>query len=317
MRRIHIRPDWYLPDAAATPESVYLRRREFLAMTAGALLLPSVGCAQDVQPKTEKYKTAVKRNAKYGVDRALTKESDAIAFNNYYEFTLDKRKVWKLAQKLTVDPWSVEIGGHCKRQGKFDLDDLLKKLPQEERVYRFRCVEAWAMTVPWIGIPMRKFIDWAEPTSKAKYLRFQTVWRPKEMPGRDFRNRFPYYEGLRMDEARNELSLLVTGLYGRPVPKQNGAPIRVIVPWKYGFKSAKSLVRIDFVENRPKTFWNDLYPREYGFFANVYPERAHPRWTQATEWRIPDRERHKTLPYNGYGEFVADMYKDDPKKYGY
>ena len=186
-------------------------------------------------------------------------------------------------------------------------------MPQEERLYRFRCVETWAMAVPWIGMPLKKFIAWAEPKASAKYVRFVTLYRPKEMPGArfgSFRSSFPYYEGLRMDEATNDLSLLATGMFGRTMPPQNGAPVRLIVPWKYGFKSGKSIVKIEFVDKKPTTFWNALQPNEYGFYANVNPKVDHPRWSQANEWMIPTQaERRPTLMFNGYGEQVAGLYK--------
>jgi len=312
MPHIRIPPTWRLPDSAATPEHVYLDRRRFIAAAAGTLLLPALGCAEDRPGPLDgapKYPTAVPRNVKYTLDRPLTKDTVAASVNNYYEFTTDKDRVWKLSHTLKTEPWSIEIAGHCKRTGKIDLADVLKKLPQEERLYRFRCVETWAMTVPWIGVPMHKFLDWLEPTSKAKYVRFWTVWRPKVMPGQSFRDMFPYFEALRMDEARNEMTMLVTGMFGRRLPTQNGAPVRVIVPWKYGYKSPKSIAKIEFTEKKPPTLWNQAQPLEYGFFSNVNPKRPHPRWSQASEWMIPDRERRPTLPFNGYGEQVAGLYK--------
>jgi len=314
---IHTPPSWRLPESAATPEDVFLNRRSFLrvgtALAAGAALLPSIGCAaEDPLDGVPKYPREVKRNDRYRPERPLTRDVDAASYNNFYEFTTDKTRVWKLARRLETKPWSLEIAGHAKKTGTFDAYELLEKLPQEERVYRFRCVETWAMAVPWIGVPMAKFLEWAEPTDKAKYVRFVTVDRPEQMvyEGAGWaRSSFPYYEGLRIDEARNELTLLATGLFGRALPKQNGAPIRLIVPWKYGFKSAKSLARIEFVAAQPKTFWNDLAPTEYGFFANVNPEVPHPRWSQAQEHMIPDGEKRPTLKFNGYGEQVAALYQ--------
>ncbi|MHC4819896.1 MAG: protein-methionine-sulfoxide reductase catalytic subunit MsrP [Planctomycetota bacterium] len=311
MPNIHIPPAWRLPDAAATPEPVYLDRRRFIAAAAGTLLLPALGCAEERRgPFTgvPKYPIKVPRNEKYKLDRKLTKDTVAASFNNYYEFTTDKERVWKISHALKTAPWSIEIAGHCKRTGKVDLDAILK-LPQEERLYRFRCVETWAMTVPWIGVPMHKFLDWLEPTSKAKYVRFWTVWQPRIMPGQSFRDKFPFYEALRMDEARNELTLLATGMFGRKLPTQNGAPVRVITPWKYGYKSPKSIVKIEFVEKKPPTFWNEAQPLEYGFYSNVNPKRPHPRWSQATEYMIPGKERRPTLMFNGYGAQVAHLYK--------
>lgn len=314
-----VRPSWHLPESLVTPESVFLNRRTFLAAAAAGILLPSIGCAEEPEPLegVAKYPTEVKRNEAYKLDRPLTEARYATSFNNFYEFSTDKERVWKLAKKLETEPWTIEIDGHCKKKGKVDVDKLLKQLPQEERLYRFRCVETWAMAVPWIGIPTKKFIEWAEPGDKAKYVRFWTAWQPDAMPCHGWNPAdFPYYEGLRIDEAANELTLLATGVYGRVMPNQNGAPIRLIVPWKYGFKSCKSIARIEFVEKQPATFWNDAYGNEYGFYANVNPEVPHPRWSQASEWLIPDKKRRPTLKFNGYGEQVAALYKGmDLKKY--
>ena len=318
MPSFHIPPSWRIPESEATPEAVYWNRRTFLAASGAALLLPSLGCADDGARTgplagVPKYPTRVKRNEKYTLDRPLTKDTIATAFNNFYEFTTQKDRVWRIAHTLTTNPWSIEVAGHCKKKGRVDIDDLLKKLPQEERLYRFRCVETWAMAVPWIGIPMAAFLKWAQPTGKAKYVRFLTVFRPKEMPGQkdgSWKASFPYYEGLRMDEAFNEMTMMVTGIYGRRLPNQNGAPIRMIVPWKYGYKSPKSIVKIEFVSRQPKTFWNDLAPGEYGFLSNVNPKVPHPRWSQAHEWMIPSRaDRRATLLYNGYADQVAGLYK--------
>ena len=320
MTRIRIRPPWYLPESLATPEEVFVNRRTFLKQAAvaagGAMLLPSIGCAQDTTRTgpldgVEKYPGEITRNRAYDAGRPLTKDTVAAGFNNFYEFHTDKERVWKLVDKFQTKPWSLKIDGACKNKGDFDLDDILKRFPQEERVYRFRCVETWSMTVPWIGFPLKALIEWAEPTDAAKYVSFLTAWKPKEMPTLGgFRDEFPYYEGLRLDEAMNELTLCATGMYGRKMPKQNGAPLRIIAPWKYGYKSPKSIVAIAFTENLPGTFWNDYAPNEYGFFSNVNPGRAHPRWSQAKEWRIPNEgEKHDTELFNGYGEQVAEMYK--------
>ena len=249
-------------------------------------------------------------NTKYQVpERGLTKYSLASSYNNFYEFTLDKGRVKKLSQKLVTNPWEVEIGGLVEKPMKIDLNDLMKNFELEERIYRFRCVEAWSMTVPWIGFPMAKFVEYCKPTAKAKYVRFVTAEQRDTMPNLKNRNYpWPYYEGLRLDEAMNELSLMTVGLYGKVLPKQNGAPLRVIVPWKYGYKSIKSIVKVEFTSKQPKTFWNDLAPFEYGFLSNVDPKVPHPRWSQARERLIDNGKRIKTMKFNGYGEFVAGLY---------
>ncbi len=324
MNRIHVAPRWALRESEATAEAQFMHRRAFLRSmgyaAGGALLLSGVACADRTKALAgvKKYGRPFKRNEKFKLDRPLSKELDAVTFNNFYEFTTVKDKVWQHVGKFKTQPWEIEIGGLCKKKGKFDLDAILKKLPQEERLYRFRCVETWAMAVPWIGVPMREFIKWAEPTGKAKYVRFESAWRAKEMPALNgWTDRFPYHEALRLDEANNELTLLATGLYGREMPKQNGAPLRLVVPWKYGYKSAKSIVKISFVDKQPQTFWNMANPAEYGFFSNVNPEVPHPRWSQAREWMIPDKFSFRdTLIFNGYGEQVASLYKGvDLKKH--
>ncbi len=329
---IKTRPAWDdLRDSQATAQNVFVRRRTLLrgglGAVAGSLLLPSIGCAEPGKPlaNAPKYPWPYKRNKKYELDRPLTDANIATSFNNFYEFSLDKRGVWPLAQKLTTDPWTVQLKG-CKQKGNHDLDKLLKRFPHEERLYRFRCVETWAMAVPWLGIPMAAFIKWAEPLAKMKYVRFVSFLRPDQAPGQQngpYKAVFPYYEGLRLDEATNELALLGTGMYGKQGPKQNGAPLRVIAPWKYGYKSAKSIVSIEFVEKQPPTFWNDLAPNEYGFYSNVNPKVPHPRWSQAREWMITkeldNTKRRPTLLYNGYGKQVAQLYakaKKTAKKKG-
>ena len=316
MNRIHIPPSWSLPDDEATPEEIFWNRRTFLAASGALILgtaaLGNMACAEDPPlPKGVKYPRPFKKNEAYKPARPLSKEIHATRYNNFYEFSTTKDRVWKLTGKFETKPWQIEIAGLAKKKGKHDLDDILKKLPHEERLYRFRCVERWAMTVPWIGVPLRKLIEWAEPSSTAKYVWFVSEWKPKQMPDESGYGRtFPYYEGLRMDEATNELTLLATGLYGKEMPKQNGAPARLIVPWKYGYKSPKSIVRIEFVEKQPRTYWNDAQASEYGFFSNVNPKVPHPRWSQAREWLIPDETKSiDTKMFNGYGEQVAAMYK--------
>ncbi len=292
---IKIPAAWRLPARLATPESVYLRRRDLL-LAAGFLAAPALPAS---------------RNPKYTLDRPLTPEWAATSYNNYYEFTTDKPKVKTLTGKFKSRPWTLEVSGEVAKPLKLSLEDLETKMPIEERLYRHRCVEAWAMAVPWLGFPLAHLLKLAEPKPQAQWVRFTSVNRPDEMPGIRFSGDYdwPYKEALRLDEALNELAFLVTGLYGKPLPVQNGAPLRLAVPWKYGFKSAKAIVKIELLKSRPATFWNSAIPSEYGFFSNVNPKRPHPRWSQAVEQLLPNMERVATLPYNGYGEFVAHMYK--------
>lgn len=250
------------------------------------------------------------RNDRYTVpERALTDPLTPTRYNNYYEFTQQKELVWQLVGSFETRPWTLRVDGLCQKPATFDVDDLLRDFQQEERIYRFRCVEAWAMTVPWTGFPLADLLRAVEPLPEARYLRIISVNRPEQMPGMAATSYpWPYFEGLRIDEAMNELSLLATGLYGEPMPRQNGAPIRLITPWKYGYKSIKSIVHIELVAEQPPTFWNTLSPREYGFLSNVNPGVAHPRWSQASERLIPNGERVPTLLYNGYEEFVGQLY---------
>jgi len=294
---IRISKGWEIPERLATPESVYLNRRQLLA--AAGFLGAERLMAQ-----------AAKRNPEFTLDRAVTPEYAATGYNNYYEFhPSDKERAKDLTGKFVTTPWSIEVTGHVAKPKTYDLDDLKKRMPFEERLYRFRCVEAWAMAVPWTGFPISNLVKEVEPTAKAKYMRFVTANRPDQMPGMKMAPYpWPYFEGLRMDEAMNPLALFVTGLYGKDLPKQNGAPIRVIVPWKYGYKSIKSIVKIEFVEKEPPTFWNRLQSSEYGFYSNVEPAKPHPRWSQAYERLIPSGERVKTLHYNGYEKYVAGLY---------
>ncbi len=324
MSNIIVRPDWYLPESAATTEKDYRNRREFIKMMGlGALGVGMLGCApgkgneeqaaqkmapEPPSPNADLY--PAKRNDTYTVDRALTDEKSATTYNNFYEFSETKEKVSTLVSKFETRPWDLEITGLVNKQQKLTVDELVRKLPLEERVYRFRCVEAWAMTVPWTGIPLKKILELAEPQSSAKYVRFLSFFRPEQAPNQRTATYYnwPYYEALRMDEATNELTMAVTGLYGKELPKQNGAPLRIIAPWKYGYKSAKSIVKIELVEEQPNTFWHDLAPDEYSFLSNVMPDVPHPRWSQATERLIGSGERVDTHIYNGYGEYVAKLY---------
>jgi sulfoxide reductase catalytic subunit YedY len=245
----------------------------------------------------------------YTVDEPRTSYADITSYNNFYEFGLDKGDPAENAGSLITRPWTVRIEGEVNKPGVFDLDTLSKWFPLEERVYRLRCVEAWSMVIPWLGFPLAALLARVEPTSRAKYVAFQTLQDPAQMPGqRDATLDWPYVEGLRIDEAMHPLTLLALGLYGKALPNQNGAPIRLVVPWKYGFKSIKSIVAIRLVERMPKTTWNDAAASEYGFYANVNPAVDHPRWSQATERRIGELSRRKTLPFNGYAEQVASLY---------
>lgn len=295
---IRIRKDWEIPEREATPEAAFLDRRQLLA-AAGLLSLPALAGA------------APKRNEKYTLDRPITEEWAATGYNNYYEFNpTAKEGLAALTSEFVISPWKIEISGQVNKPQTLDLDDLLKKFQVEERLYRFRCVERWAMAVPWSGFPLSELIKLVEPKPAAKYLRFVTANRPSQMPGmKQAPYPWPYFEGLRMDEAMNELTLLTTGMYGKPLPKQNGAPVRLVVPWKYGYKSIKSIVKIEFTSSEPPTFWNKLNAQEYGFYSNIDPKKAHPRWSQAVEQLIPTMQRKPTMLYNGYEQYVASMYK--------
>jgi len=241
---------------------------------------------------------------------ALTPEEAVTNYNNYYEFTVDKEGVAGMAQDFKTEPWTVEVGGLVNNPKTYGVDELLSRFTQEERIYRLRCVEAWSMVIPWIGFSLGALLKEVEPTSKAQYVRFQTLYDPEQMPGQqvDWYS-WPYIEGLRLDEAMHDLAILSTGLYGKLLLPQNGAPIRLVVPWKYGFKSIKSIVKIELVEEMPQSLWMTAAPDEYGFYANVNPAVDHPRWSQATERRIGEFSRRETLPFNGYGEQVAQLYE--------
>ena len=302
---------WELPERQATPESRYLRRRELVAamgLGAAVIALPGLAAAQDADPSAGRY--PAKRNDKYGVPAPTTEERRVTTYNNYYEFGTDK-SIYREAQKLEVRPWTIKVSGMVEKPFEIGIDDLLAKVQLEERVYRHRCVETWSMIVPWSGFPMRSLVELCKPLGSAKYVVMKTLSNPKVMPEqRDPLYPWPYTEGLAMDEAMNDLTFIATGLYGKPIAKQNGAPLRLVTPWKYGFKSVKSIVSIDFSDKRPATFWEALQSSEYGFWANVNPQVPHPRWSQATEKPLGSSDRIPTLLYNGYGEFVAGLYAD-------
>ncbi|MEM8950566.1 MAG: protein-methionine-sulfoxide reductase catalytic subunit MsrP [Pseudomonadota bacterium] len=312
------RRGWELPESDVTPESTYLQRRELLkgigagtALLAGSTLPLAKALAAEEDPSADLY--PVDRNTSFKLDDRfpeLTPEELATTYNNFYEFGSHKQ-ISQAAQALKIRPWTVIIDGYVEEAMQIDFDDLIRKMPLEERIYRLRCVEAWSMTVPWSGFPMKALVDFAKPTSSAKYVRMETFLDKDMASGQgQFWYPWPYVEGLTIEEATNELAFIATGLYGKPMPKQNGAPLRLAVPWKYGFKSIKSIVRFSFTEERPVSFWEEVQAAEYGFWANVNPEVPHPRWSQATEKPLGGDKKIPTLLYNGYEAFVADLYKD-------
>jgi sulfoxide reductase catalytic subunit YedY len=297
------RRGWDLPERAATDERTYLSRRTLLA-AAG------LGAASLGSPARAALPPGVSAtvNAKYVPGRAVTPEKNATTYNNYYEVDTDK-DIWQAAQKIPQRPWTIEVGGLCANKKTYAIDDLLKQMPLEQRIYRHRCVEAWAMTVPWSGFPLSKLVDAAQPTSAAKYVTFTSLADDKTMPGlSDPGFPWPYLEGLTIAEARNELAFIGTGMYGKPMPPQDGGPIRLVLPWKYGFKSAKALVKITFTDTQPVNFWQSIQSSEYGFWANVNPAVPHPRWSQASERLLGSDQMVPTQIYNGYGEYVAGLY---------
>jgi methionine sulfoxide reductase catalytic subunit len=305
------RRGWELGENQATPEGTYLQRRALvkaMGLGAASLALPTIAAAQDKDPSAALY--PAKRNDKYGVPTPMTAEKLATTYNNFYEFGTDK-SIWRDAQKLEVRPWTIKVSGMVEKPFEIGIDDLLAKVQLEERVYRHRCVETWSMIVPWSGFPMRSLVELCKPLGSAKYVVMKTLSNPKVMPEqRDLLYPWPYTEGLAMDEAMNDLTFVATGLYGKPIHKQNGAPLRLVAPWKYGFKNVKSIVSVEFSDKRPVSFWEKLQSSEYGFWANVNPQVPHPRWSQATEKPLGSDQRIPTLLYNGYGEFVAGLYAD-------
>jgi len=310
MNVIH-RKGWEIPEREATPEALFLNRRTLMrgaaALGAGTILpgTSSLALAAD-DPTAGLY--PAKRNETYKLDRDLTPEQINSRYNNFYEFGLSKN-VFMQAEGLKTRPWSLKIDGLVEKPIEISADDLIKSMPLEERLYRHRCVEAWSMTIPWTGFPLRKLVEFAKPTSAAKFIRFETFMDPKMAPGQRGFFPWPYVEALTMAEATNDLALMVTGAYGKPLAKTFGAPIRLHTPWKYGFKSIKSITKISFVDKRPETFWETAGPGEYGFWANINPEVPHPRWSQATEEVLGTGNRRPTLLFNGYGDYVADLYK--------
>jgi sulfoxide reductase catalytic subunit YedY len=322
--------DWNLPERQVTPESAVVSRRRWLKLLAiggaAAVGTAAVGTAaafwwwyggtDDEVVSRGKVATAADdyypaaRNPRFSeIDRPLTSEAAAARYCNFFEFSGNKQ-VWRYVDRFQPLPWTLEVGGHVAKPQTFDFDDLKKNFSLEERIYRHRCVEAWAMAVPWTGFPLAALVRKVEPLSSARFVRFETFHRPAEASRQRFLSEpWPYTEGLTMAEAGNELAFIATGIYGHPLLKQHGAPVRLVVPWKYGYKSAKSIVRIEFTDKQPATFWNTLVPREYDFQANVNPAVPHPRWSQASERMLGSGEYRPTQLYNGYGEWVADLYK--------
>jgi sulfoxide reductase catalytic subunit YedY len=304
-----------------TDEKLYHDRRKFMltasAVVAGAIAAPAIfnKLASASPAPADDWKPAKK--GPYDTDEKMNSYQDITTYNNYYEFGTDKEDPSQNATHFKTTPWTVSVEGAVKKPTQYHLDDLLKPYTMEDRIYRHRCVEAWSMVIPWRGFPLRDLIKRLEPTSKAKFVEFTTLYDPKQMPGQQANVlEWPYVEGLRMDEAMNPLALMVTGLYGKELPNQDGAPLRLAVPWKYGFKSIKSIVKIKFVEQQPNTAWNEAAPKEYGFYSNVNPEVDHPRWSQAKERRIGEFFKRNTLMFNGYGDQVASMYTGmDLKKF--
>jgi sulfoxide reductase catalytic subunit YedY len=303
-----------------TPEHIYLSRRKFMvgigSLAAGSLL-SACGVGSSPTPPASNTPTSqvvpTATQAGPSTDELgdpLTSLEAITNYNNYYEFSLDKQAVAAKARDFRTSPWQVEVGGLVNKPQTFDIDDLMGKFTQQERIYRLRCVEAWSMVIPWQGFPLAELLKEVEPMSKAKYVRFETLYDPEQMPGQKSSwYTWPYVEGLRMDEAMHDLTILATGLYGKSLLPQNGAPLRLAVPWKYGFKSIKSIVKIDLVEEMPVSLWMAAAPNEYGFYANVNPDVPHPRWSQASERRIGETKRRRTLPFNGYAEEVAQLYE--------
>jgi sulfoxide reductase catalytic subunit YedY len=328
-----IRPDWFIPERCVTPEAAFQNRRDFLRRMvwtgAGLLAAPLTGCSPGDNskkpvpastpaadpPAAAPAPTAkgypAQRNAEFNPGWPLTNERVAGTYNNFYEFSATKDRVHQLTGRFVTSPWPVEIAGLAEQHMTVDAGELAEMFGLEERVYRFRCVEAWAMIVPWTGFQLSKLLEKVKPKPEAKFVKFVTALKRDQMPGPQRMSDYPwpYTEGLRLDEAMNPLVLVTTGIYGKPLPKQHGAPLRLIVPWKYGYKGAKSIVRIELTDSQPETFWETLAPHEYPFESNVNPAVPHPRWSQATERMIDTDDRVRTQPFNGYGKYVAQLYR--------
>jgi sulfoxide reductase catalytic subunit YedY len=308
---IRRRKGWEIPESLVTPEHLFFNRRQIIGAAAGAAAIAVAGPAlAEDDPSMGLY--PAKANPKYAdAGRAITPENDNATFNNYYEFGTSKR-ISAAAEALPIRPWTIAIDGEVEKPMTLGIDDLLKQVTLEERIYRHRCVEAWSMVVPWTGFPLSRLVDLAKPTGNAKFVRFETFNMPDvaigQQPGLFAAFPWPYVEGLTMAEATNDLAFMVTGAYGKPAPKSMGAPIRLHLPWKYGFKSIKGIIKVSFVKERPIGFWEQLADNEYGFWANVNPEVPHPRWSQAQEQVLGTGEMIPTKLFNGYGDFVASLY---------
>ncbi len=340
MPNIILPPEWRGREQDVTDMAFYLNRRAFLSkLGVGTIALSSASMLACADPRAASVAAGpapdgpldtipdnaprvgfpAERNMKYVVpERPLTERVAASSYTNFYEFDGESKKVWHLTGDYKPFPWTLQVAGLVEKEQTFDIEQLIRKFGLEERIYRFRCVEAWSATIPWTGFPLRKLIDACNPLSSATHVRFVSVNRKDEMPGirRQTWYPWPYYEGLRMDEARNELAFVAVGMYGEPLPKQNGSPLRLALPWKYGYKGPKAVVRIEFTNEEPKTFWNDLAPTEYSFLSNVNPTVPHPRWSQASERFMSAEGRFRQMPtqmFNGYAEFVADMYPGEPR----
>ena len=334
MANIILRPDWALPESACTTKAAYTNRRKFIqALGLGSIGFAAMGgCSAESRgmvdgPLDKIPKNAPRdgfpapRNEAYQVpEREITERLVASSYNNFYEFINqgDLKNVWPLVDDYKPFPWTLEVRGQVAKRQTWDLEELIKSMPLEERVCRFRCVEAWSMTIPWTGFPLARLIERCEPKSSASYVKFTCVSRPDQLPGQKRATWYPwpYFEALRMDEAMNELAFVAVGMYGEPLPKQNGSPLRLVLPWKYGYKGPKAVTRIEFTRRQPGTFWNELQPREYGFLSNVNPNIPHPRWTQASEKFLPSEgveRRIRTQIFNGYDEWVGHLYPDEPR----
>ncbi|WP_404416480.1 protein-methionine-sulfoxide reductase catalytic subunit MsrP [Marinospirillum sp.] len=305
-----------LPESEVTPERLYRERRRFMKQSAGLVLAASLpgwsglSLAQDKPASWKQKLPEAPSNNQFSTQEPLTDQKIVTSYNNFFELGTRKRDPSDWGHYLQTDPWAIKVEGEVNKPGTYDLNKLIKPEQLEERIYRLRCVEAWSMVIPWTGFQLSELIKRLEPTSRAKYVVFETLYDPEQLRGqrRDTID-WPYTEGLRMDEAMHPLTLMAVGLYGKPLPNQNGAPIRLVVPWKYGFKSIKSIVKLRFQEEQPVSSWQQLAPEEYGFYANVNPQVSHPRWSQARERRLGEEGRRKTLMFNGYEEEVAHLYQ--------